>query len=226
MRLRNTPGQAEPISKFAIFKRSIFLKICQPDHNFLTKIFTSKFLQNLAHFRFRLVFNISRYIIDQSELGIAQIEAYDQIKVLDFASLGFGSFEVILQKFSNLNKLHTIMKLLLPWLQKVVLGVIWGHLNPKWGYEGDFGVKLQKISNQDKLSTKMKLLIPRVRKSGFHGHKAPIWRYLGSFGVIWGHLTPKWGYKGIFGVKIQKFSNLDKLYTKMKLLVRWLRKSG
>ena len=28
-----------------------------------------------------------------------------------------------------------------------------------------------------------------------------------------------WGYLGSFGVKIQSFSNLDKPYTKMKLLV-------
>ena len=31
---------------------------------------------------------------------------------------------------------------------------------------------------------------------------------------------------GVFGVKIQKFSNPDKLYTKMKLLVPWLRKTN
>ena len=32
------------------------------------------------------------------------------------------------------------------------------------------------------------------------------------------------GYLGSFGVKIQKISNLDNLYIKMKLLVTWLRK--
>ena len=35
-----------------------------------------------------------------------------------------------------------------------------------------------------------------------------------------------WGYLGSFGVKILKFQNIGKLYTKMKLLVTWLRKSG
>ena len=44
----------------------------------------------MAHFRFSIVFEISRYIIDQSALGIAQIEAKDLIKVFDFASWGMG----------------------------------------------------------------------------------------------------------------------------------------
>ena len=60
---------------------------------------TSGFMGN---FRFRLVLKISRYIIDQSELKIAQIEAYDPIKIFYFASLGLGS-----------------------------LGGIWGHLGSK-----------------------------------------------------------------------------------------------
>ena len=45
------------------------------------------------------------------------------------------------------------------------------------------------------------------------------WFYKLGIGVTWGYL-------GSFGVKLQKCSNLDKLYTKMKLLVRWLRKNG
>ena len=45
----------------------------------------------MAHFRFRFVFIISRYIMDQSELVIAQIKAEDLIKVFYFASWGLGS---------------------------------------------------------------------------------------------------------------------------------------
>ena len=36
----------------------------------------------MAYFRFRLVSLITRHLIDQSELKIAQIEAYDLIKFL------------------------------------------------------------------------------------------------------------------------------------------------
>ena len=45
------------------------------------------------------------------------------------------------------------------------------------------------------------------------------WFYKLGIGVTWGYL-------GSFGVKIQTFSNLDKQYTKMKLLIPWLRKNG
>ena len=45
----------------------------------------------MGNFRFRLVFQISRYINDQSKLGIAQIEAKDQIKIFYFSSFGLGS---------------------------------------------------------------------------------------------------------------------------------------
>ena len=41
----------------------------------------------------------------------------------------------------------------------------------------------------------------------------------GSFEAQRGHLTPKLGVFGVIWVKIQTFSNLDKLYTEMKLLV-------
>ena len=57
----------------------------------------------MPHFRFRFVFIISRYIMDQSELVIAQIKAEDLIKVFYFASWGLGS-----------------------------LGGIWGHLGSNY----------------------------------------------------------------------------------------------
>ena len=56
-----------------------------------------------------------------------------------------------------------------------------------------------------------------------------------SFETSWPETSAKnseksgWSQLGVLGsfeVKIPKFSNLDKLYTKMKLLVQWLRKSG
>ena len=59
----------------------------------------------MAHFRLRFVFIISRYIMDQSELVIAQIKAEDLIKVFYFASWGLGS-----------------------------LGGIWGNLGSKSNY--------------------------------------------------------------------------------------------
>ena len=74
----------------------------------------------MAHFRFRFVFIISRYIMDQSELVIAQIKAEDLIKVFYFASWGLGSlgvFGVIGGQNSNifnLDSLYIKMKLLLP----------------------------------------------------------------------------------------------------------------
>ena len=46
-----------------------------------------------------------------------------------------------------------------------------------------------------------------------------LWFYKLGIGVTWGYL-------GSFGVKLQKCSNLGKLYTKMKLFIRWLRKNG
>ena len=57
----------------------------------------------MAYFRFRLVSLITRHLIDQSELRIAQIEAYDLIKVFDFSNWGLGS-----------------------------LGGIWGHLGSNY----------------------------------------------------------------------------------------------
>ena len=56
----------------------------------------------MAYFRFRLVSLITRHLIDQSELKIAQIEAYDLIKFLRKKMGGLGS-----------------------------LGGIWGHLGSK-----------------------------------------------------------------------------------------------
>ena len=43
----------------------------------------------MAYFRFRLVSLITRHLIDQSELKIAQIEAYDLINFLR-KNVGFG----------------------------------------------------------------------------------------------------------------------------------------
>ena len=60
---------------------------------------TSGFMGN---FRFRLIFQISRYTIDQPKFRIAQIEAEEQIKIFNFANLGLRS-----------------------------LGGIWGHLGSK-----------------------------------------------------------------------------------------------
>ena len=44
----------------------------------------------MAYFRFRLVSFITRHMIDQSELKIAQIEAYELIKVLQIKNGGWG----------------------------------------------------------------------------------------------------------------------------------------
>ena len=44
----------------------------------------------MAYFRFRLVSLKTRHLIDQSELKIAQIEAYDLIKFLRKKNGGFG----------------------------------------------------------------------------------------------------------------------------------------
>ena len=41
----------------------------------------------MGNLRFWLVFQISRYTIDQSKLGIAKIEADDKIQIFKFASL-------------------------------------------------------------------------------------------------------------------------------------------
>ena len=58
--------------------------------------------------------------MDQFQLTIAQIEAYDLIKLFDFASGGvgvvwgyLGSFGVKIQTFSNLDDLYIKMK---PWV--------------------------------------------------------------------------------------------------------------
>ena len=53
----------------------------------VSKIPTSGFR---AHFRFCFVFMISCYTSNRSELNIAQIEAYDQIKVWQIKIGGFG----------------------------------------------------------------------------------------------------------------------------------------
>ena len=55
----------------------------------------------------------------------------------------------------------------------------------------------------------MKLSVPWLQKSGFQGHP-----------------RSSNTESGAFGVKIQRFSNLGKLYIKMKLLMPWLQKSG
>ena len=60
------------------------------------KLFFSKLTETSgfrADCRFQLVFQKSCYIIDQSKLGIAQIEALDLIKLLYFASWELGSLE-------------------------------------------------------------------------------------------------------------------------------------
>ena len=56
----------------------------------------------MANFRFRIIFEISRQILDQSELEIAQIEAKDKIKVLYFAIWGhLGSKSKDFQSWAN-----------------------------------------------------------------------------------------------------------------------------
>ena len=82
----------------------------------------------MGYFKFKVVFVKSRYIIGESELGIAQVEAYDQIKVFLFSKL-VGSLGDKIQKYSNLNKLYIKMKLLVPRLQKVTVPLVKGSLS-------------------------------------------------------------------------------------------------
>ena len=83
------------------FQKLISLKLCR-EVAWIRKIkrsllpvlwatFTSGFMGN---FRFRIVFEISRQLIDQSELVIAQIEAKEKIKVFYFANWGLGHFGI------------------------------------------------------------------------------------------------------------------------------------
>ena len=47
-----------------------------------------------------------------------------------------------------------------------------------------------------------------------------------SVEVTWPQIRGIWGHLGSSGLKTKTFSNQDKLYIKMKLLIPWLRKSG
>ena len=100
------------------FHESISLKLCREvpwikKSDVLTEFFricpTSGFMDN---FWFRLVFQISRYTIDQSKLGIPQIEAMDRIKIFYFESLELGSlgvFGVIWDQNQNIYKARQII---------------------------------------------------------------------------------------------------------------------
>ena len=117
----------------------------------------------MGNFRFWLVLQISRYIIDQWELGIAQIEAKDQIKVLDFATWGLGQlgvFGVIWGQNPNIVKprqyiyqneafRHVITMKWFPRTPDPKLGVFWAHLK-------SFGVKIKRFSHLGKVHIKMK----------------------------------------------------------------------
>ena len=90
----------------------------------------------MANFRFRIIFEISRQILDQSELEIAQIEAKDKLKVLFFCNL--GSFGVKIKRFSKLGKLYTKMELLVSWIRKRGFRGNPRTFDPKIGYLGSF----------------------------------------------------------------------------------------
>ena len=82
------------------------------------------------------------------------------------------------------------------------LGGIWGHFGSK---SVNFPTLVNYIPNWSSWSRDCKKLI---------------------FEVSRGHPTPNWGHLWSFGVKIENFSNLGKLYTKLKPLVPWSRKNG
>ena len=94
---RHFPISAAKFPEFALFKNRFRWNFAErflgsKQSNVPSQFFkirpTSGFMSN---FRFRLVFQISRYTIDQSKLGIAQIEALNQIKNFYYVSLGLGS---------------------------------------------------------------------------------------------------------------------------------------
>ena len=64
----------------------------------------------IGHFRFRLVLNLARYIINQSELGIAQVQAKYPIRVFYFASWGSG---LLLGNWGQNKKIKNLNKYLL-----------------------------------------------------------------------------------------------------------------
>ena len=116
-----------------------------------------------------------------------------------------GSFGVKLHTFSNLDKLYTKIKLLLrrlgksgfrgqsrsPDLKLGVFGVIWGQTS--------------KIFKQAQIIYENEALEPEITKSFSRSSEVDrlkVGEYLGSVGV-----------------KIKNYSNPDKLYTKMKLLL-------
>ena len=116
-----------------------------------------------------------------------------------------GSFGVKLHTFSNLDKLYTKMKLLLRRLGKSgfrgqsrssdlklgVFGVIWGQTS--------------KIFKQGQIIYENEALEPEITKSFSRSSEVDRLKV--------------GGYLGSVGVKIKNYSNPDKLYTKMKLLL-------
>ena len=86
-----------------------------------------------------------------------------------------------------------------------------GHVTPNWGgIRGHLGSKSEDFQTY-------KSYIPKW-SSWSRGWEKVV------FKVVRGYSTSNWGYLRSFGVKNWRFSNLDKWYTKMKLLLPLLRK--
>ena len=94
-RARHTPISAAKFPKWVLFTNRFrwnfaevpWIKKSDVPAEFFRICPTSGFMGN---FRFKLVFQISRYKIDQSKLTIAQIEALNRLKSFYFASLELG----------------------------------------------------------------------------------------------------------------------------------------
>ena len=90
--------------------------------------------------------------------------------------------------------------------KKMVFKVIRGHLTPKLGVFGFIWGQNPNIFNPRQIIHQNEAFGPVITKT----------RFSRSVEVTRPQI---WGYLGSFRVKIQTFSNLDKLYTKMKLWV-------
>ena len=94
----------------------------------------------------------------------------------------------------------------------MVFEVIRDHLTPKLGVFGVIWGQNPNIFKPRQIIYQNEPLGPVTKKKWFSRSSEVIW-------------PQNWAYLGSFGVKIQTFSNLDKLHTKMNLLVPWWRKN-
>ena len=95
----------------------------------------------------------------------------------------------------------------------MVFEVIRGHQTPKLGVFGVIWGQNPNIFKARQIIYQNAALDPVIKIEWFSRSSEFIW-------------PRNWGYLGSFGVKIQSFSNRDKLLTKMNLLVPWLQLSG